>query len=103
MTVSIRRVIAFSIAAFAFSVLPSHADFAKDFTACVDKFAINPKATADVRLTCNAVAGKLEDCKIKEAPSPANGFDKAAMCVAQILPVGSKTGEIDVPLKFNPK
>ncbi len=103
---SIRRVLVFSIAAsaaFTFSVLPSRADFAREFTTCVDKFAVDPKATADVMLECNAVGGKLENCRVKEAPSPANGFDKAAMCVAQILPIGNKTGQIDVPLKFNPK
>ena len=53
-------------------------------------------------LECTAAAGKLTDCKVLEAPTPANGFDKAAMCVAEAIPVGSKTGAIKVPVKFNP-
>lgn len=77
-------------------------DFAKDFTACVDKYAANPKAPASVMMECNAANGKLSDCKILEAPTPAAGFDKAALCVAEILPIGSKTGTTKVPLKFNP-
>ncbi len=53
-------------------------------------------------LECNAADGKLNGCKVVEAPTPANGFDKAAICVADALPIGSKTGTIRVPLKFNP-
>lgn len=53
-------------------------------------------------LECVAADGKLNDCKVLEAPTPANGFDKAAMCVAQMLPVGSRTGAIKVPVKFDP-
>lgn len=68
---------------------------------CVSKFA-NPKLGATVMLECTAGGGKLSDCKVLEAPSPTNGFDKAAMCVAEVLPVGSKTGAIKVPVKFNP-
>lgn len=101
-----RSAFAVSIAAaavFALSAVSAQADFAKDFTACVDKFATNPKASADVMLACTAAGGKLQNCTVKEGPNPANGFDKAAMCVADILPIGSRTGLIDVPLKFNPK
>jgi hypothetical protein len=53
-------------------------------------------------LECTAADGKLTDCKVLEAPAPANGFDKAAMCVAEVLPVGTRTGSIKVPVKFNP-
>lgn len=73
----------------------------EQFVSCVTKFA-DPKIGASVMLECNAADGKLNSCKVLEAPTPANGFDKAAMCVAEVLPVGSKTGTIKVPLKFNP-
>ncbi len=68
---------------------------------CVNKFA-NPKMGATVMLQCTAGGGKLSNCKVLEAPTPANGFDKAAMCVADVLPVGSRTGTIKVPVRFNP-
>lgn len=71
------------------------------FISCVSKFA-DPKVGASVMLECTAADGKLSACKVLEAPTPANGFDKAAMCVAEVLPIGSKTGPIKVPLKFNP-
>jgi hypothetical protein len=66
---------------------------------CVERFA-NHKQTVTVMLLCTAADGKLADCKVLEAPSPANGFDKAAMCVADVLPIGSKTGPIKVPILF---
>ncbi|GAA0559013.1 hypothetical protein GCM10008942_04360 [Rhizomicrobium electricum] len=53
-------------------------------------------------LECTAADGKLSDCKVLEAPAPAAGFDKAALCVAEALPVGSRTGSIKVPIKFEP-
>lgn len=71
------------------------------YISCVTKHA-DPKVGATVMLECIAGDGKLTNCKVLEAPSPANGFDKAAMCVAEAIPVGSKTGPIKVPLKFNP-
>jgi hypothetical protein len=42
----------------------------------------------------------LTDCKVTVAPSPDNGFDKAALCVANLLPIGSKTGTVKVPIRF---
>lgn len=67
---------------------------------CVAKYA-NPKVEASVMLECTAADGKLTACKVLEAPA-GGGFDKAAMCVADAIPVGSKTGQIKVPVKFNP-
>lgn len=75
------------------------ASLSEQFASCVEKFA-NSKLSASVMLECNAADGKLSDCKVLEAPSPVNGFDKAAMCVADILPIGSKTGSVKVPVKF---
>ncbi len=88
-------------AVFALSAAASAGDLAQQFSACAAKFA-NPKIAASVMLECTAGDGKLNDCKVLDAPSPANGFDKAAMCVAEAIPVGSKTGAIKVPVKFNP-
>jgi len=91
---SAATVLMVSVASFAGSL-------SEQFVSCVTKFA-DPKIGASVMLECNAADGKLNSCKVIEAPSPANGFDKAAICVADALPVGSKTGPIKVPLKFNP-
>lgn len=76
------------------------AGLAEQYAMCVDKFA-NAKTEASVMLECTAADGKLSACKVVESSAP--GFDKAAMCVAEALPIGSKTGAIRVPLKFNPK
>lgn len=75
------------------------ASLAQAYATCVDKYASH-KQTATVMLQCNAGEGKLSDCKVLEAPAPANGFDKAALCVAEALPIGSKTGSIKVPILF---
>lgn len=75
------------------------AGLAEAYGSCVEKFA-NHKQTVTVMLQCTAAGGKLTDCKVLEAPSPANGFDKAALCVADFLPIGSKTGQIKVPILF---
>lgn len=77
------------------------AGLSEQFSTCVGKFA-DPKVAATVMLECTAADGKLNACKVLEAPSPAKGFDKAAMCVAEVLPVGTRTGTIKVPVKFNP-
>ena len=74
---------------------------AEQFVNCASKFA-SSKQSAMVMLECTAADGKLSDCKVLEAPSPAAGFDKAAMCVAEALPIGSRTGSIKVPIKFEP-
>lgn len=76
-------------------------NLAEQFASCASKFA-SSKQAASVMLECTAADGKLSDCKVLEAPTPAAGFDKAAMCVAEALPVGSRTGSIKVPIKFEP-
>lgn len=89
-------------AVVAFAASSSAAGLADQFAACAQKFA-NTKTSAMVMLECNAAGGKLTDCKVLEAPTPAGGFDKAAMCVADALPIGSRTGAIKVPVKFEPQ
>lgn len=74
---------------------------AEQFASCAAKFA-SSKAAASVMLECTAADGKLTDCKVTEATPASGGFDKAALCVADALPVGSRTGSIKVPIKFEP-
>jgi len=73
--------------------------FADHMNTCVDKFA-SASDSASVVLECSAGGGKLSDCKVVENSAPSKGFDKAAICVAEFLPIGAKTGTIRVPLKF---
>ena len=70
-----------------------------EFSDCVQTFA-NNRQSASVILECKASGGKLSDCKVTVGPSPRDGFDKAAICVANLLPVGSKTGTVKVPIRF---
>jgi len=97
-----KSILAGTAALVALSAAASAGSLAEQYTKCVDKFA-NAKSEASVMLECNAADGKLNDCKVVENTSSAPGFDKAAMCVAEALPIGSKTGTIRVPVKFNPK
>ena len=96
-----KAIVTAAAAVVAFSAAGSAASLAEQFANCATKYA-NPKLGATIMLECNAADGKLNDCKVLEAPTPANGFDKAAMCVAEVLPIGARTGSIKVPVKFNP-
>lgn len=80
--------------ALAASAFQDHVDH------CLDKFA-NTRDSATVMLQCNATDGKLSECKVVENSAPGRGFDKAALCVAEKLPMGSKVGEIKVPVRFS--
>lgn len=66
---------------------------------CLQQFA-NTREAAQVMLECTADAGKLSGCKVLEDSKPNKGFDKAALCVAEALPMGSKTGTVKVPMRF---
>ena len=67
---------------------------------CLTKNA-NTHDAAVVMLECTADGGKLTGCKVLENSAPAGkGFDKAALCVADALPMGSKTGTVKVPMRF---
>lgn len=84
----------------AFAASPALAgSLAEQFASCAQKFSVTKAAS--VMLECNAADGKLSDCKVVTADG-ASGADKAALCVAEALPVGSKTGSIKVPIKFDP-
>jgi hypothetical protein len=75
------------------------ASFEESMTRCLTKNA-NTRDAATVMLDCNAESGKLSSCKVLSDTAPGKGFDKAAMCVAESLPIGSKTGEVKVPMRF---
>jgi hypothetical protein len=75
------------------------ASFEESMTRCLTKNA-NTKDAATVMLDCTADGGKLSACKVVSDSSPGKGFDKAALCVADSLPIGSKTGEVKVPMRF---
>jgi hypothetical protein len=75
------------------------ASFEESMTRCLTKNA-NTKDAATVMLDCTADGGKLSACKVLSDSSPGKGFDKAALCVAESLPIGAKTGEVKVPMRF---
>ena len=66
---------------------------------CLAKNA-NTHDAATVLLQCTADGGKLSGCSVLENSAPGKGFDKAAVCMAETLPIGSKTGEMKVPIRF---
>jgi hypothetical protein len=66
---------------------------------CLQQYA-NTRDAAQVMLECTADAGKLGDCKVVENSAAGKGFDKAAMCIAEKLPMGSKSGAVKVPFRF---
>ncbi|WP_374575509.1 hypothetical protein [Phenylobacterium sp.] len=66
---------------------------------CLTKHA-NTHDSATVMLECTAADGKLSNCTVLSDSSNGKGFDKAALCVADALPMGSKTGQVKVPMRF---
>jgi hypothetical protein len=73
--------------------------FQEHIDQCVSKFATN-SLTASVVLECTAGSGKLSDCKVVQNSMEGKGFDKAAVCLSAYIPMGSRTGPVRVPLKF---
>ena len=88
----------FALAA-AFAGSATAADFQESMGRCLAKNA-NTHDSAMVMLECTADGGKLSGCKVLENSQPAKGFDKAALCVAEVLPMGAKTGVVKVPVRF---
>ena len=77
----------------------SAASFEESMARCLSKNA-NTRDAATVMLDCTADGGKLGNCKVLSESAPGKGFDKAALCVADVLPIGAKTGQVKVPLRF---
>jgi len=84
---------------FALVGASSAGSFEESMGKCLTKFA-NTRDAATVMLECNADGGKLSGCKVITDSSGGKGFDKAALCVADALPMGSKTGPVKVPMRF---
>lgn len=85
--------------ALSFAGQASAADFAEAMGKCLTKNA-NTRDAAMVMLECTADGGKLTGCKVLDNNQPGKGFDKAALCVADALPMGAKTGVVKVPMRF---
>jgi hypothetical protein len=77
----------------------SASSFEDNMSRCLSKNA-NTRDAATVTLDCTAGGGKLSNCKVVTESAPGKGFDKAALCVADVLPIGAKTGEVKVPVRF---
>lgn len=90
----------FGVAAFILAAGAADAgNLTEVFHKCVAAHAQSTK-DATVTLECVAADGKVSNCKVVDGPMPRAGFDKAALCVAEALPIGSKTGTITFPIKF---
>jgi hypothetical protein len=87
------------VAALAFVGQASAAGLQDQIQNCLEKHA-NTSQAAAITLECTAADGKLSACKVVDSNAPSKGFEAAAVCVAQVLPVGGKTGVIRVPLRF---
>jgi hypothetical protein len=77
----------------------SAGSFEESMSRCLTKHA-NTRDSAMVMLECTADGGKLANCTVVSDSSGGKGFDKAALCVADALPMGSKTGTVKVPMRF---
>ena len=75
------------------------ASFQESMSKCLVKNA-NTRDAATVMLQCTASGGKLGGCTVVSDSAPGKGFDKAALCVAEVMPIGDKTGEIKIPMRF---
>jgi len=73
--------------------------FEDQMSRCLQQYA-NTRDAAQVMLECTADAGKLSECKVVDNSAAGKGFDKAAMCIADKLPMGAKTGTVKVPFRF---
>src|SRR3954471_19775834 len=77
----------------------SAASFQESMAKCLTKNA-NTKDAAVVMLQCTATGGKLGGCSVLSDSAPGKGFDKAALCVAEAMPIGDKTGDVKIPMRF---
>ncbi|WP_068875297.1 MULTISPECIES: energy transducer TonB [unclassified Phenylobacterium] len=77
----------------------SAASFQESMSKCLMKNA-NTRDAATVMLQCTAAGGKLDGCTVLSDSAPGKGFDKAALCVAQAMPMGDKSGDVKIPMRF---
>ena len=84
---------------FALAGASNAASFQEAMAKCLVKNA-NTKDSATVMLQCTAAGGKLSSCSVVSDSAPGKGFDKAALCVADAMPMGDKTGDVKIPMRF---
>lgn len=84
---------------FALTGAVGAASFQESMSKCLVKNA-NTRDAATVMLQCTAAGGKLSSCSVVSDSAPGKGFDKAALCVAEAMPIGDKSGEIKIPMRF---
>ena len=87
------------VLSIALSGASNAASFQESMAKCLLKNA-NTRDSATVMLQCTASGGKLDGCTVLSDSHPGKGFDKAALCVAQAMPMGDKTGELKIPMRF---
>jgi len=98
----VKKIIATGGAIFVSLVMANTAaagSFEESMARCLSKHA-NTRDAATVMLECKADGGKLSGCTVLQDSAAGKGFDKAALCVAEALPMGSKTGQVKVPMRF---
>ncbi|MDZ4369917.1 MAG: energy transducer TonB [Phenylobacterium sp.] len=84
---------------FAMTGAASAQSFQESMAKCLTKNA-NTRDAATVMLQCTANGGKLSGCSVLSDSAPGKGFDKAALCVAQAMPMGDKSGDVKIPMRF---
>lgn len=77
----------------------SAASFQESMNRCLVKNA-NTRDSAMVMLQCKADSGKLSACSVLSDSAPGKGFDKAALCVAEAMAMGDKSGDVKIPMRF---
>jgi hypothetical protein len=87
------------VLSFALAGASNASSFQESMSKCLVKNA-NTKDSATVMLQCTAAGGKVSGCTVLSDSAPGKGFDKAALCVAQAMPMGDKTGELKIPMRF---
>ena len=87
------------VLSLALSGASNAASFQENMAKCLVKNA-NTKDAATVMLQCTAAGGKVASCTVLSDSAPGKGFDKAALCVAQAMPMGDKTGDVKIPMRF---
>jgi hypothetical protein len=92
------RLAAGIVGALAMAGTASAESFQEHMDSCLQRYA-NAHDQALVTLQCTAAAGKLSNCQVVDNSGP-KSFEKAAQCVAEALPIGAKTGDIKVPIRF---
>jgi hypothetical protein len=73
-------------------------DLQAQMNTCLEKHA-NTHDKAAVLLECEAQGGKLVNCKAVEN-NGGKSFERAAICIAEAMPMAGKTGAIRVPFRF---